>query len=300
MKVAFNAVFSHPLPENHRFPMEKYDLLHQQLMHEGIVEANDFFRPQILDIANAAAVHTKAYLDRLIGLQLTPREQRVTGFPHSELLIRREMCIMEGTRACADFAFRNKGIAMNIAGGTHHAYAEKGEGFCLLNDNAIAAQWLLDQQLCQRVLIIDLDVHQGNGTAAIFKENPHVFTFSMHGAHNYPLHKEQSDLDVGLKDGTEDREYLYLLEVNLNKVIEAFTPDFIFYQCGVDILNTDKLGRLGVSAAGCKERDKIVFETARQLCVPVVCSMGGGYSPQIKNIVDAHANTFKVAQYILG
>jgi acetoin utilization deacetylase AcuC-like enzyme len=280
--------------------MEKYSLLRSQLEHEGIVSTEQFFEPGEIDPETAKRVHTAAYFDKLTQLKCTPREQRVSGFEHSEALIRRELMIMEGTRMGAETAVRNGSVAMNIAGGTHHAYTGRGEGFCLLNDNAIAAQWLLDKGLAKKVLIVDLDVHQGNGTAEIFSGNPDVFTFSMHGEHNYPLYKERSDLDVGLADGVSDIEYLYLLEQALEQVLSRFTPDVIFYQCGVDIISSDKLGRLGVSLQGCRRRDEIVFETVKQLKVPVICSMGGGYSKEIKHIIEAHANTFRAAQKILS
>lgn len=300
IKVAFDASFVHPLPEGHRFPMEKYDLLPKQLLLEGTLETSDFFAPQPLDLSHALLVHTPAYSKDLTELRISPREQRKTGFVHSETLIHRELRIMEGTRLCAEFAWKNKGVGMNIAGGTHHAFSDRGEGFCLLNDQAIAAQWLLENQLSKNILIIDLDVHQGNGTAEIFAHEPRVFTFSMHGEHNYPLHKERSDLDVAVKDGTGDRMYLDLLERNLDEVLDRFRPDFIFYQSGVDILASDKLGRLAVSLQGCMERDRIVFNAVKQLEVPVVCSMGGGYSPDIRTIIEAHANTFRMVQQILN
>lgn len=298
--VAFAPNYVHPVPEGHRFPMEKYQLLRDQLQFEGTVSADQFFEPGHVALPVAERVHTKAYLDKLLSLQCTPREQRVSGFEHSATLIGRELTIMEGTRRCAEMAMRNGGAALNIAGGTHHAYTDRGEGFCLLNDNAIAAQWLLDQQLAQKVLIVDLDVHQGNGTAEIFHRNPDVFTFSMHGEHNYPLQKERSDLDVGLPDGIRDKEYLHLLEESLDRILADFVPDVVFYQCGVDIIETDKLGRLGVSLRGCRRRDEMVFETVKQLGVPVVCSMGGGYSQELRYIIEAHANTFRAAAAMLG
>jgi acetoin utilization deacetylase AcuC-like enzyme len=300
LAVAYAPNYVHPVPEGHRFPMEKYSLLHYQLQLEGLVAPEQFFEPGRIDLAIAGNVHTSAYLDRLLKLQCSPREQRVSGFEHSQTLIERELTIMEGTRKCAEIAVRNGGAALNIAGGTHHAYANRGEGFCLLNDNAIGAQWLLDEQLAKKVLIIDLDVHQGNGTAEIFLQNPDVFTFSMHGEHNYPLHKEKSDLDIALPDGIRDKEYLYLLERSLNDILQQFIPDAVFYQCGVDIIESDKLGRLGVSLNGCRQRDEVVFRFIKQLEVPVICSMGGGYSKEIKYIIEAHANTFRAAQLILG
>jgi acetoin utilization deacetylase AcuC-like enzyme len=297
--IAFHPNYVHPLPENHRFPMEKYDLLPKQLLHEGTVHESDFFEPQALSDKNLLDVHCPIYWNRLLNLELSDREQRVSGFKHSNELIEREITIMEGTRMAAELALKNK-LGFNIAGGTHHAFYERGEGFCLLNDQVIASRWLLNNSGIKNILIIDLDVHQGNGTASILQNENRVFTFSMHGENNYPMQKEKSDLDVPLKDGIADKEYLYLLESNLESILTRFKPDFIFYQCGVDILETDKLGKLAVSMGGCSQRDRLVFETARQLIVPVVCSMGGGYSPQLKHIIEAHANTFRIGLDVLS
>ncbi len=300
IQVAFDVSFIHPLPDGHRFPMEKYDLLPRQLLLEGTLEQKDFFIPTSLELSHARLVHSAEYLENLTTLKLSAKEQRKTGFVHSQTLINRELHIMEGTRACAEFAWKNKGIGMNIAGGTHHAFSDRGEGFCLLNDQAIAAKWLLANTEVKSILIIDLDVHQGNGTAEIFADDSNVFTFSMHGEHNYPLHKEQSDLDVAVKDGTSDKTYLDFLQRSLDNILNQFTPDFVFYQSGVDILESDKLGRLAVSLQGCMERDRIVFNAVKQMGIPIVCSMGGGYSPEIRTIIEAHANTFRMVQQILN
>ena len=296
--IAFHPIYVHPLPENHRFPMERYDLLKRQLLHEGIVEESCFFEPDLLSYNQLLNVHSLEYWDKLSGLKLTEREQRVSGFVHSNQLIERELKIMEGTRKAAELALQT-GLAFNIAGGTHHAFYGRGEGFCLLNDQVIAAKWLLENTQIQHILIVDLDVHQGNGTASLCENEDRIFTFSMHGSGNYPLKKEKSDLDIDLQDGIRDKEYLFLLESNLDKVISTFKPDFIFYQSGVDVLESDKLGRLSLSLKGSFERDSIVYNTVRQFKVPVVTTMGGGYSPQIKDIVNAHANTFKAAFEIL-
>lgn len=296
--IAFHPIYVHPLPENHRFPMEKYELLPKQLLHEGTVNETDFFAPGSLELSKVLAVHSADYWEKLSNLKLTEREQRVSGFIHSSGLIERELCIMEGTRRLAEEALTKK-IGFNIAGGTHHAYADRGEGFCLLNDQVIAANDLLSNHGINKILIIDLDVHQGNGTAAMLQDDERVFTFSMHGRNNYPLQKEKSNLDIELEDGIPDKAYLPLLQLNLEKILTDFTPDFVFYQCGVDILITDKLGKLGISMKGCQERDRIVFDAVRQLNVPVVCTMGGGYSPQIKDIVEAHAQTFRMGMNIL-
>ncbi|MFT5777820.1 MAG: acetoin utilization deacetylase AcuC-like enzyme [Crocinitomicaceae bacterium] len=298
LKVAFHEDFIHPLPEGHKFPMEKYELLPFQLLHEGTLEEANFFKPEIAERSLLETIHTSEYLSRLFKLELTPREQRVSGFPHSTGLIEREARIMEGTRKCAELALTSR-AAMNIAGGTHHAYTDRGEGFCLMNDQAIAARWLLDSGKVSKILIIDLDVHQGNGTAQIFRNDPNVFTFSMHGRNNYPLKKEMSDLDVELEDGTKDAAYLDILNRNIDLILNEFKPDFLFYQSGVDILESDKLGRLSLSLGGCKKRDEMIVTLAKDLQLPIVCSMGGGYSPEVKDIVEAHSNTYRVIQNIL-
>ncbi len=274
--------------------MLKYELLPEQLLYEGTLTEENFFSPSPVREDLILKVHQSEYWRRLKSLELTKKEQRATGFPHSIELIEREITIMGGTVQCAEFALEN-GISMNIAGGTHHAYSDRGEGFCLLNDQALASQWLLENQKAARILIVDLDVHQGNGTAQIFQLEPRVFTFSIHGANNYPLRKEKSDLDIGVPDGITDSEYLPLVEAHLQTICAEFKPDFMFYQCGVDILESDKLGRLAVTLEGCKQRDKLVFEKALELEIPVVCSMGGGYSEDIKIIIEAHSNTFRLA-----
>jgi acetoin utilization deacetylase AcuC-like enzyme len=210
-------------------------------------------------------------------------------------LIEREVIIMSGTVMCTRFALQY-GVAMNIAGGTDHAFTDRGEGFCLLNDQAIAANYLLSNGLARQILIVDLDVHQGNGTAEIFRSDPRVFTFSMHGANNYPLIKEKSDLDIELPDGANDNYYLAMLDSNLKSLIDSINPDFIFYQSGVDILATDKLGKLAITKEGCRERDRLVLSLAKNNRIPLVASMGGGYSPDFRDIIEAHANTFRLAQ----
>lgn len=297
LKIAFASLYEHALPEGHRFPMLKYKLLPEQLVYEGIVHESAFFEPVLPADQLITLAHTPDYLHRLKSLDLTPMEIRKTGFPLTESLVHRELVIMNGTWMCATFALQY-GIAMNIAGGTHHAFSDRGEGFCLLNDMAIAATNLLSQQLAHKILIVDLDVHQGNGTAEIFQNEPRVFTFSMHGANNYPSHKERSDLDIGLPDGTTDLFYLKTLQETLPRLLEEVMPDFVFYQSGVDVLATDKLGKLALTIQGCKERDRIVLELCKQHKLPVVVSMGGGYSERIAHIVDAHANTYRLAQEI--
>ena len=297
LKIAWRPEYHQPLPEGHRFPMEKYSLLPEQLLYEGTVQPENFFSPVEINNDILSLTHCEKYISRLKNLELSMSEQRKTGFPLTASLVSRELYIMEGTRKCAEYALEC-GIAMNIAGGTHHAYFNKGEGFCLLNDNAVGANFLLSKKLAQKILIVDLDVHQGNGTAALFQNENRVFTFSMHGEKNYPMHKEKSDCDIELPDGTSDKKYLEALRVNLNGILEAQNPDFIFYQCGVDVLGTDKLGRLNLSMEGCKMRDKIVLSACKQNNIPVVCSMGGGYSADVRQIIEAHANTYRLAQEI--
>jgi acetoin utilization deacetylase AcuC-like enzyme len=297
LKIAWSESYVLPLPPNHRFPMSKYEILPQQLLHEGTIRAENIFHPSPIDQKWILRTHDESYWNKLETLALTPREVRRIGFPLTERVVNREVTIMNGTLLCTHYALEN-GIAMNIAGGTHHAFTNKGEGFCLLNDIAIAANYVLDNKMARQVLVVDLDVHQGNGTAQIFRNEPRVFTFSMHGANNYPLVKESSDLDIGLPDFTEDNFYLKTLEANLRNLMDQVQPDFIFYQCGVDILDTDKLGRLSVTREGCKQRDRIVLETAKRNGIPLVASMGGGYSENFRDIIEAHANTYRLAQEI--
>lgn len=295
LPIAYHPIYKHPLPEGHRFPMIKYELLPQQLLHEGTAVPSDFHEPGLPDMEYILAVHNKEYIDHLLNLTLDPRAVRKIGFPLSSELVERELRIAQGTIWGVHQALQN-GIAFNIAGGTHHAYSDRGEAFCLLNDQAIGAQYLINNKLAKKVLIVDLDVHQGNGTAEIFADNDKVFTFSMHGKSNYPFKKEISDLDIALPDNTGDNEYLSILRETLPELIDRQKPDFIFYLSGVDILASDKLGKLGCSVNACKERDEFVLCLCKKLEIPVQCSMGGGYSPDIKVIIEAHANTYRIAK----
>lgn len=295
LKIAYHPIYKHPLPQGHRFPMLKYELLPQQLIHEGTCTEANFFEPEIPNDKHIVAVHDPEYFYDLLNIMISPKMARKIGFPLSEELVERERIIADGTIKGCEYALKN-GIAMNIAGGTHHAYSDHGEAFCMLNDQAIGARYLLNKGLAKKILIVDLDVHQGNGTAEIFQNNESVFTFSMHGAGNYPFKKEESDLDIALPKGTNDETYLSILKKELPQLIENIQPDFIFYLCGVDILESDKLGTLGLTLEGCRKRDEFVLSTCHRLKIPVQCSMGGGYSPDIKIIVNAHANTFRIAQ----
>jgi acetoin utilization deacetylase AcuC-like enzyme len=294
VRIAFDAIYAHPLPENHRFPMLKYELIPAQLLHEGTYTADHFFIPKACDASVVLKTHEADYYQKLISLQLSAAEQRAIGFPQSKALIEREFIITQGTIDCSIAALAN-GIALNVAGGTHHAFADRGEGFCILNDMCVAANYLLDHNYCKKIMIVDLDVHQGNGTAKIMENNPDVFTFSMHGATNYPFRKEKSDLDIGLADGTNGELYLSILEDTLPKLMRLVKPDLVFYLSGVDILETDKFGKLKVSLAECKRRDEFVLSSCKKNKIPVVVALGGGYSPDVKTIVEAHCNTFRLA-----
>ncbi|NRB48114.1 MAG: histone deacetylase [Saprospiraceae bacterium] len=297
LKIAFSPIYKYSVPDGHRFPMIKYELLPEQLLYEGTVSESNFFHPKKLTETEILQTHTPEYWDKLRLQQLSRKEERAIGLPMSSQLIERGRHIAHGTIECALYA-QQHGVALNIAGGTHHAFADRGEGFCVFNDFAIAAHHLLSHGLAEQILIVDLDVHQGNGTAKIFQDNSKVFTFSMHGARNYPLRKEQSDLDIGLPDKIEDGPYLKQLREHLPRLIDEVQPDFIFYLAGVDVLQTDKLGRLGMTIQGCKRRDEFVFQECKRHNIPVAVSMGGGYSERIAHIVEGHANTYRLAQEI--
>ncbi|GAA4090058.1 histone deacetylase [Mucilaginibacter panaciglaebae] len=294
LKIAFDPVYILPVPPNHRFPMSKYELIPGQLLHEGLITTENLFRPDVVSEESILATHDKDYWHQLHSLNLPAKEQRRIGFELSERLIEREQRIAQGTIDGCKYAFEY-GIAFNVAGGTHHAGTNWGEGFCLLNDQSIAANYLLNNNLASSILIIDLDVHQGNGTAQIFENELRVFTFSMHGANNFPYRKEISDMDIALADGTSDNEYLSILKDTIPKLIAQQKPEFIFYLSGVDILQTDKWGKLALTKQGCKERDRFVFEQCIAGDIPVQVSMGGGYSPDIKDIIEAHCNTYRLA-----
>lgn len=299
IRIAYHPCYYLDLPEGHRFPMDKYRLLPEQLLYEGLFQSESFFAPDKIALDKVSRVHTQAYIDKLLSLQLSKQEIRKSGFPLSQALVDREQIIAQGTINNVHYAIES-GVSMNIAGGTHHAFSDRAEAFCFFNDQAIAAQYVLDQGIAQRVAIIDLDVHQGNGTAEIFSTVPEVFTFSMHGKANYPFKKEQSDLDVELDSSISDEAYLQLLEQHLKEIHQKFEPQFIFYLSGVDILESDKLGKLNLSIQACKRRDALVLSYAKHHQIPVQISMGGGYSPQLRTIVDAHTNTFREAHRIFA
>ena len=297
LKIAFNNNYIYPLEENHRFPMIKYELIPEQLIRENTCVDENFFSPGKIDSKIVLKTHQNEYFNRFTSLKLSKKEIREIGFPLSQELVDRELQIAQGTVSGVNYSLKN-GISMNIAGGTHHAFYDRGEAFCMLNDQAIAANYIIQEGLFKKILIIDLDVHQGNGTASLFNSNPNVYTLSFHGKKNYPFRKEKSDLDIEFDDNTNDNEYLKVLKETIPKVIDQFEPEFIFYLSGVDVLENDKLGRLSLTLNGCRERDKFILQTCKDNSIPLQVSMGGGYSIVLKNIIEAHSNTFRLAQEI--
>ncbi|MBI1221057.1 MAG: histone deacetylase [Bacteroidetes bacterium] len=295
MRIAWSESYCHPLPEGHRFPMKKYELIPEQLLHQGIVQKEQFFQPEEAALDDLLLVHSESYVQEVIQLKLDPRAMRKIGFPPSAELVAREREITQGTVHCARFALK-EGAAMNVAGGTHHAYADHGEGFCIFNDFAVAAAVLLKNKQVNRILVVDLDVHQGNGTASIFEKESSVYTFSMHGKDNYPLHKETSDYDISIATGTTGDAYLSILKNKLPEVLDQSRPDLVFYVSGVDVLEGDKLGKLSLSSEECRERDRMVARFFHKKGIPLVAAMGGGYAPEISRIVDAHCATFEEIQ----
>ena len=297
LKIAYSDVYKYDLPQGHRFPMIKYELLPEQLLYEGTVSKDNFFEPGKLTHDQLLTTHTATYLDKLNNLNLNRKEIRNIGFPVLKSLIERGKIISSGTYECAMYALQY-GVSMNIAGGTHHSYADRGEGFCIYNDMALASNLLMSSAQVKQVLFIDLDVHQGNGNAHIFRDSPSVYTFSMHGANNYPLRKEKSDMDIGVPDKIEDDAYLAILKRTLPYLFDTVQPEVVFYLAGVDVLESDKLGRLKLTKKGCSARDKMVLDLCKLNSVPVVVTMGGGYSERLADIIDAHANTYRIAQSI--
>lgn len=294
VRIAYDPIYAHPLPEGHRFPMLKYELIPEQLLYEGSISQAHLFHPTEVEEKYILLAHDLDYWTKLRTQTLSYHEIRRIGFPLSEQLVKRELIITQGSIDCANFALEN-GCALNVAGGTHHAGSNWGEGFCLLNDQAVSAHYLLHHNLAKKIAIIDLDVHQGNGTAQIFEHHPDVYTLSMHGANNFPYRKEKSSKDIDLADHTNDEQYLTILSNELNYIQSEVKPDFIFYQSGVDVLSTDKLGKIALSMNACKHRDEMVLEFAKSFSIPIAISMGGGYSEDIKHIVEAHCNTFRTA-----
>ena len=299
MKAFYSDRYVIPLPPQHRFPIVKYALIRQRLDAEGVLKLHQLIHPPLVERDEALLVHTADYYDRLVAGQLSEREIRRLGLPWSEALVGRSRVSVGGTLAAARAAFAD-GVAANLGGGTHHAFADHGEGFCVLNDIAVAIRVLRAEGLLRRAAVVDLDVHQGNGTAAIFADDPQVFTLSLHGEKNYPPVKQQSTLDVPLADGTETDEYLYALALHLSTVLDRFRPDIVFYQAGVDPYFDDRLGRLALTIAGLRRRDEMVFAACRSRHLPCVITLGGGYARDVADTVEAHCNTIRAAHTLFA
>lgn len=297
LKVAYSPVFTYQVPERHRFPMQKYPMIAERLLAEGTLTQDNFFAPQLLSEAEILTTHTLEYWQHLKNQTLPHKDARAIGFEMTPVLVERGRYIAHATYECALYA-KEHGVSLNIAGGTHHSFADHGEGFCVFNDVAVASNLLLHRGQANQILTVDLDVHQGNGTAHIFASEPRVFTFSMHGAKNYPFRKQASDLDIDLPNDTGDDEYLSTLSETLPRLIAQVQPDMIFYQSAVDVLATDKLGKLALTREGCARRDAFVFRQAIAHDIPVAVVMGGGYSEDIEDVVEAHCNTFRIAKQL--
>ncbi|HZS07443.1 MAG TPA: histone deacetylase [Blastocatellia bacterium] len=294
MRVSYSDRCQVPLTPTHPFPMPKYRMTRDRLLAEGTLTHWHLIEPGLVSDEDLLLVHEPAYWRRCATGQLTAAEVRRIGFPWSEALVRRARVAVQGTTIAARNALRD-GVASNLAGGTHHAFPDHGEGYCILNDIAIAVRVLQRDGLARRVAVIDCDVHQGNGTAAIFSGDADVFTFSIHGEKNFPLRKERSRLDVNLPDGTGDREYLKALGEHVPGILEEFLPDIVFYQAGVDPHERDRLGKLRLTLGGLRQRDEFVIGACRRAGVPVVTTMGGGYGKDISETVEGHCNTVRVA-----
>jgi acetoin utilization deacetylase AcuC-like enzyme len=299
LRVSHHPDYYVELPPGHSFPMRKYRDVHALLLASGILRAEDLMTPEEAPLAMLARVHTPDYLTKLEGGTLSAAEQRRIGVPWSARLWRRSRLAVHGTWLAAVAALED-GLAGNLAGGTHHAFADHGEGFCVLNDVAVAIRELQATRRIVRALVIDLDVHQGNGTAAIFTGDPDVFTFSMHGERNYPVHKSSSTRDVPLPDGMDDAAYLDVLRQQLPEICALARPDLVFYLAGVDVARGDRYGRLALSAAGLAERDRLVLETLRRAGLPGVILLAGGYAPTVEQTSALHAQTFRIATQVVS
>lgn len=289
-----SAAYTFPLPAGHRFPIEKYALLRDAVIAEGLVPASRVHEPSRATLEELARVHTRDYIDRFTSGELSDAELRQLGFPWSPALVERSYRAVGGTLGAARAALEH-GVAINLAGGTHHAFADRGEGFCVFNDVAIAVRALRAERRIDRAAIIDLDVHQGNGTHTIFAGDDVTYTFSMHGGRNYPYHKVAGTLDIELEDGTGDGVYLALLADALPRVLGASEPDFVIYLAGADPHERDRLGRLKLTFDGLERRDAMVLEACREVGIPVAVTIAGGYGRDIRETVGIHVATVRVA-----
>jgi acetoin utilization deacetylase AcuC-like enzyme len=294
LKAFYSDTFEFPLPPGHRFPAQKYAQLRQRLLSSGVLTSSDLLIPPPASDADLLLVHTPIYLEKVKSGTLSEREVRRIGLPWSPELVERSRRSVGGTIAACRAALSD-GLAANLAGGTHHAYPDHGEGFCVFNDVAIATRVMQREGGAERVLIADCDVHQGNGTAAIFRADSHVFTFSIHGARNFPFHKEQSDLDIALADGTTDEPFLDALDKGLQHALGEFTPELVIYLAGADPFRQDALGRLSLTKSGLARRDRMVLSTCQARSIPIALTMSGGYARDIRDTVDIHFETIRIA-----
>jgi acetoin utilization deacetylase AcuC-like enzyme len=294
MFVTYHPGYVVDIGAGHRFPMQKYGLVYQTLVTEGSLRQEQILQPEPATVADLLLVHTCDYVERFLAGNMHASEMRRLGFPWSPLLARRARLAVQGTITASTMALSH-GLAANLAGGSHHAFADHGEGFSVFNDMAIAIRVLQRDYGLQRAAVIDCDVHQGNGTAQIFAGDTSVFTCSLHGEKNYPFHKATSSLDIALPDGTGDAAYLAALQTHIPPMLERFRPDMVWYLAGADPYAGDKLGRLSLSLQGLRQRDTYVLEVCRRARLPVVITLGGGYAPEIQDIVQAHCNTVRVA-----
>lgn len=299
VKVFYSDQFVLPLPEGHRFPMKKYSMLRELVETSGLCGPGEMQLPHAVTDEEVLRVHDTGYLEKVVSGTLSKQEVRRIGFPWSERMVERSRRASGGTVGACRAALED-GVAANLAGGTHHAFADRGEGFCVLNDSAIAARTLQAEGLVGNVVVVDTDVHQGNGTAMILKDDPTIFTFSIHGEKNYPFHKEESDLDVGLPDAADDGAYLGALELGLEEALDRADATLAIFLAGADPYGGDKLGRLSVTMEGLAERDRLVLEACRSLGLPVAVTMAGGYCPRIEETVEIHFQTVKRAAEMAG
>jgi acetoin utilization deacetylase AcuC-like enzyme len=294
MKIYYSDHFTLPLPEDHRFPLTKYALLRQRVSQSGLFGDGSLIVPQPATKEQLTLVHDLDYVQRVFQGRLTEKEIRRIGFPWSPGLVERSRRSVGGTIAACRSALQDS-ISANLAGGTHHAYADHGEGYCVFNDCAVAARVMQAEGLLQRVVILDCDVHQGNGTASIFSGDASVFTFSIHAAKNFPFHKEPSDLDIALADGVGDEDYLAALEIGAQRAIQASHPDLAIYLAGADPFLDDRLGRLALTKEGLAQRDNLIFGLCHQAGIPVAVTLSGGYARLVEDTVDIHFHTIQLA-----
>jgi acetoin utilization deacetylase AcuC-like enzyme len=299
MKVFYSDHFVLPLPEGHRFPMVKYSMLRERVAASGICGPDELRVPRPVSDEEILRAHESRYLRRVVAGTLTQRDMRRIGFPWSERMVERSRRASGGTLG-ACLAALEDGFAANLAGGTHHAFAGRGEGYCVFNDSAIAARAVQAEGLVEQVVIVDTDVHQGNGTAAILRGDPSIFTFSIHGENNFPFHKEESDLDVALPDDADDGEFLEALEDGLERALEESRAELAIYLAGADPYEDDRLGRLSVSKEGLAERDRLVLESCRERGIPVAVTMAGGYARNVEDTVEIHFRSIEKAARLLN